>query len=334
MRQIYKAIVLAAVSALLVSGMAFSADYLHGAAEALKNTKVYVFPGTEGTDKDTAAGLQSRLTSDDNIVLVMFPSVVETELGVDINAIAESLSRELSNQRIIGLAIGKKVVGYAPTLPIGVAADQMKRAESVSNDPLTALGTFAQNIHIWQREHPGPQPNQPSEPTNSGPGGLGLIIGIGLVALVVILFFVKASSRTDESSKPRTRFDAPGHVRDLLSRISVQREQVYDRILKDALYQMCVDIERYFRTSSKDKDKDALTFEQLLNQVLQVLDKYIDIQENKRYYTSPDDLLRKGRESIVGFSAYVLESIRRGHSVELMEYNVGTDILGAQRYRF
>ena len=162
MRDIAKASALAFVLALLAPNVAFAADYIKDAAEALKKSSVYVAPGTEGTDRDTAGKLQTRLRSDDNIVLVMLPSAAEAEIGADITTIATRLSQELGNQRIIGLAVGNKVVGYALSLPSGVAADRMRRARSVSNDPITALGTFAQNIHIWQAENPQPQPSPSS----------------------------------------------------------------------------------------------------------------------------------------------------------------------------
>jgi hypothetical protein len=61
--------------------------------------------------------------------------------------------------------------------------------------------------------------------------------------------------------------------------------------------------------------------------------KYIDVQGNRRYYFDPDIEMKRGKESIIDFAHYVLDSIRRGNSAELMDYKVSTDILTAERYR-
>jgi len=165
MRHITKAVVPTMILAFLTASPVLAGDYITDIVQALQRAPVYVAPYTEGTDNDTAGKLQTRLNSNDNIVLVMLPSTAEVEFGVDIYTIASRLSEQLENQRIVGLAVGNKVVGYAPNLPVGVAADQMRRAQSVSNDPITALGTFAQNVHLWQKEHPQPTSSPMPTPT-------------------------------------------------------------------------------------------------------------------------------------------------------------------------
>ena len=63
---------LAAALAVLCTALPAHADsYLDNAVSALKHSSVYVAPGTEGTDSNTADDLQQNyLTSNDNIVLV------------------------------------------------------------------------------------------------------------------------------------------------------------------------------------------------------------------------------------------------------------------------
>lgn len=337
MRYLVRAAALVVLLALLAPDKLLAAgDYISDAAAALQHTSVYVAPDTEGTDKDTAGRLQTRLNKDDNIVLVMLPSAAESELEADPSTIATRLSEELGNKRIIGLAVGNSVVGYAPasTLPVGVAADKMRRARSVSNDPITALGTFAQNMHTWQAENPTPQPS-PIESVKNG--GLSwfwwLVIGIpvGLVVISVLLGVVKISAT--ETNEKRTHFKAPEQVKDLLAKIVRVHEQVNDRELQQVLYQMCVDIEKYFASSSGDKNKDSLFFKQRLAEVSQVLTKYIEIQQNPRYYDDPKTELLRGKSSIEEFSQYVLTSIRRGHAADLLDYKVNTNILQAQSSR-
>lgn len=334
MRYFGKAAVLVVVLALLAPSTIALADYVSDAAQALQKASVYVAPDTEGTNSDTAGILQNRLSKNDNIVLVMLPSAAETKLGADPQTIATRLSEDLGNKKIIGLAVGNKVVGYAPTLPAGVAADQMRRAKSVSNDPITALGTFAQNMHTWEAANPTPQPS-PIESVKNG--GLSwfwwLVIGIPLVFVVAGVAVVAVRIADTQSRTERTHFNAPDQVKDLLEKIARARWQVNDEQLKQTLYQMCEDIEKYFDSSSGDKKKDSLVFKQRLTEVMQVLTKYIDIQQNPRYYEEWKAQLLRGKSSITDFAQYILDSIRRGHAVDLLDYTVNTKILEAQQYR-
>lgn len=317
MGYIAKAGALAIVLTLIASNTVLAVDYIKDAAEALKLSPVYVAPGTEGTDNDTAGKLQTRLNSDDNIVLVMLPTAAEA--GTDISTIASRLSQALGNQRIIGLAVGNEVVGYAPTLPAGVAADQMRRAKSVSNDPITALGTFVQNVHVWQREHPQPKPSPIESPSNGAPAWPLLLLFVLIGGIGTTIVFTTR------------RKAALNQVNDLLSKIAQERDRVHDWELKEALSQICVDITRYFQSGSNNKKGDALFFRDRLMEATQVLAKYIEIQDGTRYYDTPDILLEQGKDALTDFSQYVLASIKRGTNADLRAYSLSTKIMQAQR---
>jgi hypothetical protein len=210
-----KALALAILFALFHSTI-YAEDYITAALLSLQQSPVYVAPSTDNTDKDTAGKLQTRLTKDDDLILVMLPAVAETELKADITIIATRLSEGLGNQRIIGLAVGKKVIGYAPQLPVGVAADQMKRAESVSNDPVTALSTFVQNVHLWQAANPKPRILPFETPKEGGSPWLiwsGSFLGVTATSLVVMAI-IRRRMRV-QNTRIRTRFDAPDRVRSL-----------------------------------------------------------------------------------------------------------------------
>lgn len=321
-----------ATLACMAQSVVFAQDYITEAAQALQHASVYVAPDTEGTDKDTAGKLQARLSKDDNIVLVMLPASAATTLGADATTIAIRLSDELGNRRIIGLAVGNEVVGYAPYLPSGVAADQMRRAKSVSNDPVTALSTYAQNMHIWQAANPQPKP--PPAPGSDEEGGLPWFFWVAVwVFCVITLVLVAGWLFRKKPNAERTSFKAPDPVKDQLAKIVRLRGQVNDVELRSKLYQMCEDIERYFQKSSKDKKRDSQIFVEYLKKATDVLEKYIEIQNSPpRYYHNPEDKLREGKESLIGFGEYVLKSIRRGTSVDLITYNIATDILQARRY--
>lgn len=339
MKSIVCAVVLTVVLAFFAPSVALSGDYITDATDALRQSPVYVYPGTEGTDNDTAAKLRSRLTRDDNIVLVMLPAAAEAELKMDATTIAQRLSERLENQRTIGLAVGRKLAAYGPTLPAGVAADQMRRAESVSNDSLTALVTFTQNMHLWLRDNPQPKPSpfplpqkvpQKSEDFNWAVCLALLVILIGVCAVYIL--YVPGNGRNSASTE-RTRFKAPNQVKDLLTQIAMARAQIRDEELSATLYQLCLDIEKYFRWSTKEKEGDSLFFTDRLNELAQVIVKYIEVQEEPRYFHFPEDNLKRGKAAINDFSQYVLESIRRGREAALMDFRVNTDILKAQRYR-
>ncbi|KKU32581.1 hypothetical protein A3K29_05705 [Candidatus Collierbacteria bacterium RIFOXYB2_FULL_46_14] len=158
MKQPLKVLLLFAValSFLVPRGNVSAGDYVSDAIEALKTSNVYVAPGATGTEYDTQSQLGKFLTPGDNIVLVMLPP--EALAGTDLYTIARSISEGLGNQKTVGLAVGREVIGYSVLLPEGVAWDKMQRASSVSNDPVTALITFTQNVHSWLSENPLPTP--------------------------------------------------------------------------------------------------------------------------------------------------------------------------------
>jgi len=335
LKLITKGLVLAAILVLLAPSAALAADPISDAAAGLSHSSVYVAPGTEGTNADTAGLLAARLTANDGIVLVMLPAGATSALGTDLSAIASALSEKLGGGKIIGLAVGNQVVGFAPSLPANVAADQMHRADSVSNDPITALGTFAQNIHIWQGENPTPAPVQPSGGSGSGAGFpfwiLALLAGALGVVFVGLFASGKLSGSLAASSDVKHHFNAPGPVKDLLDRIAAKREQINDPTLARLVYQICLDVEHYFATSSGDTKADAATFAKSLVDIDAIVAKYIDVQDNRYYWRKPDEVLDQVKESLADYSAYVLDSIKNGNDASLREFKLKAYVLAAQR---
>ena len=316
---------------------AFAQDYVADVLQELQATSVYVDPSI-----DEAVNKRSRLgkilLETDRIVLIMLPG--DAVAGTDINTVVSLISSGLGDQYIIGLAVGEDLIAYGPILPSGVVADQMKRAESVSNDSVTALITFAQNIHIWQGKNPMPTPVPTPSPTKAiseQSGGGKNLSWIWLLILVpiavVVLTFVLKVQRGSDSDSEKVRFKSPRQVRDLLQKIYELRIYVEDSELKSTLKQMCLDVEEYFKSASSDKDKDTKHFYERLTDVIEVLEKYLDIQESKRYYRRPEEEMNQGKVSIRDFSHYVLDAVRDGREAELVDYKVNRQILEAQRYR-
>lgn len=324
MRHLLTAAVVTIALAIMLPSITLAQDYINDAAKALQSVRVYVAPGTEGTDSNTAGELKARLRDDDNIILVMLPSAAGE--GTDINTLVIELSKALSDQRIIGLSVGRKVAGHAPTLPTGVAADQMRRAESVSNDPVTALARFARYIREWQAEHPLPNPT-PSSPS----GGLSWVL---LLALAIVITGVVGLAYAAANSKKRAKvqFNAPEPVRGLLSRIYSYRDEVQEISMQETLATICNDVVDYFQKSSKDPKRDALVFkEKYLDDVIRLLEQYVELQNNPRVYPNRDVLLVQWREGIEDFDRFVLESTRRGAEEELREFRKIAHTLSAYR---
>ncbi|HOX96625.1 MAG TPA: hypothetical protein PLI45_04585 [Candidatus Woesebacteria bacterium] len=221
-------------------------DYVGNALEALQNGNVYVDPeliGTLSVDNDTASKLQSKLFEGDNLVLVMLPA--EAETGTDIYAIAQRLSEGLGDQKIIGLAVGNKVIGYGPTLPSGVAADMMRRADNVSNNSLTALVTFSQNIHAWQEVHPQPTPTPTPiptpvpQPTSAEDGQKSWVIGgISMFVVVIIAIVVLIKARPVMTKISRVQSFAP--LKKLIENIQENANEIRDTQVRIELNEACL----------------------------------------------------------------------------------------------
>lgn len=229
-------------------------DYISEAIEALQSSNVYVAPGTEGTDYNTSNDLKKFLNYGDNIVLVMLPS--EALAGTDMYSIAQRISDGLSGQNTIGLAVGRQVIGYSALLPEGIASDKMNRADSVSNDPITALITFTQNIHSWQSKYPQPIPTSTPEPTPTPRPTMApivlpkaedvswpiwAILGVFALALFV-LFSVKANQVVKESKqkdKFRRRLASLEPINLLIQKIEANVAKIKDSRVRKDLERAC-----------------------------------------------------------------------------------------------
>lgn len=306
-------------------------DYITNVLKALEDTNVYVDPSIDGPDKTVTAKLQKIIKSSSNVVLVVLPDDAGEE--EDIHSIAIEISNKKGTEYIIGISVGNEVLGYAPSLPAGVAADQMKRADSVSNDPVTALFTFSQNMNSWLAKNPQPTPTVVYE-DGKKPFEFTPLIMILLVSGVSSMFYVlHILIRPKKPDDEKTNFKAPSEIRTLLGEISKSRENIDDYEFKDILQTMCLDIERYFTNESEDKDRDAESFKERLSDVLEVVQKYVEIQNNQRYFYEAQEQMIRGKDSVRDFSIHVLESIRQGNAAELLDYKVNSNILQAQRYK-
>lgn len=322
-----------ALAIIYVAPSALAADWVTTVSDGLKHSSVYVAPGTEGTDSNTATSFeQDVLFGNDNIVLVMLPASAKAEVG-DLTSFAKQLSSAIGTQHIIGLSVGTQTLGYASQMPPGTAENAMLNATTAASNPKDALTVFVQNIHTWQREHP--EAKTTAKPSSPKSGGVPWFLWLLLVIIVIgasVAIALAATARRSRSGTQHKRFKAADQINGQLSEVTALAAQVNDVAFRRTLDQCCTDIERYFQSYTSDKTGDAQTFRNHLNSVLSVLRKYIEVQNSPRYYNSPDEKMRQGKQSVTDFADYVLKSIRRGNDAGLLDYKVDTDILQAKRY--
>jgi len=324
---------------------AAAASPINDAIAALKQSSVYVAPGTENTNADTAGILLAQLNKNDNVVLVMLPASADAS-GEGIRSDAKQISDALGGKAIVGISVGDQTFGYSSLLPSGVAADLMGRAESLGTNTTENLTTFVRIVHDWQRENPdAPAAHQVIEHPTAKPhhdGSTPVFVGGGVLLLaalaggIVVAIIRRRRHAYAVNGSTVSLRNTPDTVRDVLRRIIDQTTQVRNADLRDTLAQICSDTDALFRRRSSRgarANDDAVTFEQNLTGLERVVTKYIDVQDNPRFFEEPRELLRSGVDAIDGFGEYVLRSIQRDSREALTDYNVDAKILEATRYR-
>jgi hypothetical protein len=300
-------------------------------AKALKSNPVYIAPGTQGTNSETAEDLTAQLSSGDNIVIVMLP-----EGTGDSEVLANQIDKATGAHNIVGLSVGSNVATHSTVMPQDIANTYIKRASSVSSTVPETLMTFIRDVHQWQRENPQAPASKPAK-KKGGSSVVSSVITIFLFLLAAIAFGTTIVSKRRSSSEDVLKFQSsPSEVRDILR--SIMHElvpQIHDSGLTEIIEQACKDTEEYFRRCSDPEKKadDANSYAQNLKSLRSVLVQYIDIQNNSRYYESPEDLMKQGNEAVKGFAIHVEESIKSGRRSELTSFKVDTNILSAERYR-
>jgi hypothetical protein len=308
------------------------------AVAALKDAPVYVADGVSGTSPTTANELTAKLNDGDNIAIVMLPA----DAG-DPSQLAAQIDQATGHKRVIGVSVGDQLEAAAAVMPLGVAADLMSRAQSVSTSTIETLSTYIRNVHNWQDQHPHEQASKPTKKDDGLPLVLFVVVFLAALGSVVcVIGAIRKASRQPGAERVDAKFKAsPDKVRDLLKSIMDLRPQVRDPDLVSIIETACQDTEEYFkRSATKGKENDdTVVFTNHLQSVRGVLVQYIDIQTNPRFYedrdipNNPQKLLRQGYDAVQGFAVFVEDSIRRGRRSELTAFQVDTKILSAQQYR-
>ena len=357
MRQVALA-ALSVFAALLMGGPAHAAaspdtgdiiDALHGAP-------VYIAPGTEGTNNDTAALLEGQMHKGDSIVIVMLPSDANTSQE-ELQHVTQQISDALGKNVVVGVSVGSTYDATGPSLPAGTADELMGNAETVSQSPIDTMGTFIRNVHDWEQLHP--EQVKTSHEAASHPAGFNpapLVIGGVLGVLLVVSAGVVIRRRRKTQIHDEVQFNAPHGVGNQIKALMELRSQLLGSdftyreeprgrgknvtsqpaSMADALQDVCKYTEAYFSRLHPDKRLSSTvrdTYIEHLETIQSVVKRYIDITLHPEYYDTPDADRQNGLESVQGFAEFALKCIRQNNRTAMTDYTVGTKILSAQRYR-
>ena len=312
-------------------------DSVEQAIEGLNSSNVYVEPGTPGTTDQTASTLQTKLTSDDGIILVMIP-----ESDEPITQIAKEIDDATGNDSIIGLAVGDDVIGYSTALPEGVAADLMVKADNVSTSTVEALGTFARRTHTYESQNPDifDPPPPPGKPATEDGMAVWPFVLIGLLIAAGIATAVSLKRRSDnqlETVIENVRFnETPDEVRDRINEVLRLRSRIGDQSVVSSLTKTGQYIEDYFRNAQKQPNgeyKGTKGIVRYLPELASVVQRYIKVQDEPELHRAATKRLNEYAQAIKAFERFMLEQVRSANADDEFDYRKAADILNASELR-
>lgn len=295
----------------------------------LKEKPVFVDEGAPGATPDTAGEILELLKSGDGIVILM----LQDNGNNTAETVAADVNQRLGGNRIVGVTVGEQAAGHSTILPAGVASDLMKRASTVSVSPAETLRTFILNVHDWQARHPKAPAAKPMEDGGGNRAVLFFVIGslvLGVTLVIIVILGLVATTEKEDTVRLKK---SPDRVRDQLHKLLEVRKQIKDPTLRATLTQIASDVEAYFRRTKDAARLDQDAFAKHLDSLNDVLVKYVDVQDNPRFFDHPEDLLQSGSEAATSFAYFVLETVRREGRRSITDFRVDTNILSAQRYR-
>ena len=325
-------ILLAGGVTLMSSTPAFADDYLNSAVQALQGSNVYVSSEVKGID---VGALQQVIGSDD-IAVVVVPAQAGVANGGTAGFI-QSLASQSNHQTYIVL-VGNDLEAASSVLPSGVASKIANTAEGRSSNPNTAIADTVREIKSQATKTVTVQPKQPDEGVGFPAAGVGgIAIATAVIATLVIRKFRGATSATNRGSQPIKLKASPESVREQLFKLRTNEPLIHDEHIVAKLEDILRDTEAYFARATKRgqkvADKDTANFQRQLEETNRMLDSYLDIQDNTRYYDQPKELLLDGRKAIDGLAEGVLNAVKRGNTDALLQFQTSTMVLQAERYK-
>lgn len=314
------------VLVLFASSTAF-ASQTSDIGAALESSRVVVLEGSVTDPNAVAKTLLVQLADDDEIALVMLPA--GSGSADTLNQMAEQFVRQIDentgNQFIIGVAVGNILKASSTRLPDGVAETLMHKAEVIStSSPVDALGTFVRLVHEWQDAHPKPKPTSTPDDESGGTKNFLLLLILVCVLLGGAVFLVLWPKRD-------TRFrHSPKEIRELLLKIADLNQRVNDLDMRSAVNQLTVDLEELARKFGKSSAYNKVDLKYKLRYVVEILEQFLEIEDSPARYISRTESERvkdASRRSITAFDDHVVQAIRDGNSVALVEFTINVESL-------
>lgn len=306
---------------------AHAEDKVDQAISALRSTRVYVAQGTERTTKTTASELTSKLNEDDHIVIVMFPGDATTASAEDV---AARILGSLKESSTLGLYINGQTVAYSTRLPMDVIPDLMNRANSISRTPQESLTVFVALVHEYQTAHPEPTPTPSGETTKPtvSPSDFTWLIILGCVAAISTIVLLIWRHMRDPYPVRHT----PAPVSEQLYKIRRLMDDIQSSEMTHLMGDIIKDTGAFFKRAKGINEVDTQGFAKRLRTAVELVEKYIEIQNEPRYAPNPpgaDALLHSGRIAIKGLSESVLKAVRDESAVAVLDFQIKADLLTA-----
>lgn len=337
MKRIIFAVLACLAGIAMFAAPASAADSVEEAIAAMQKGSVYVAKGTEDTTSDTTSIILGYMNSKDHILVVMMPkdstSLTNDEISIKILGSVKEPS-------ILALYANGQVTAHTNRqyVPSDAANKVMSNASSIAVGPTETITTFVTLVHRYQAAHPEPITSTgtttPSSPPDSsavpyGVGG-GLAIAVAVIATVVL-------RRKRSNANPYTLKASPTSVRDQLNRVKELMPRIKNQSVVEQLGSVVNDTEAFFRrsvrSSSRDTEREAADFQRKLKDAVVMLEKYVDIQDNPRYFDHPAQLLASGAEAVDGLATGILNAVKSSNTKSLLDYKVSSDVLSAERYK-
>lgn len=307
---------------LLAPQPAFASDAVDEAITALKASPVYVAAGIAGTSSDTAPLLARRLRDNDHLLIVMLPAQIDDDSTQKLLTTAlQRISEAFDSKKIIGLTVGSAARAAGPTLPAGTTTTLMTRAATVGTTPAETLGTFIDNVHGWQTQHPEPIPPEPPTPQSF----LWLWILGGAIVGGGCSFTLRSYLKRRRATVGNLQFTSPDSVNALLRQLLQLRLRVdsNDERMRRALFRVCAQVEAYFDTATtRESTRAADRIEENLEAALKVVNVYLKLQKAPDRYRDARATRELITEKIVTFGDQVHDLVVNAHEHDVDDIEI------------
>lgn len=334
-----KTIITTVVAGAFAMAMPTATDisYLDEATQALQSSVLYVSPSVSDLSQEQQADISSHIGSD-SIAIVVLPAGAQSEIDSIPTFISQLASR--TDYETILVSVGGDFEAGSSALSSGQASQFANAAEGNGlNDGLTQFVSEVQS-------------NQPSgASTDAGGvvipfviGGVGLVVAFSVATFLFTRMFRrrgnKAISDSREASAKKQLEESretPKEIRDLLDSIEELLGGIKQASLRDTLTKADKHVHELFRRLRKRMPDTVLQttgrYKGVLSSVQQVVERYVDIQDNPLYFVSSEKkaqpLLESGAVAMEQYVEGVLQNIRDIEAGALTDFNVDRRILEA-----